>query len=34
MTLSSALGEGTCVRIMLPNAVQTAEEQDAVQAVA
>ncbi|HXJ00442.1 MAG TPA: ATP-binding protein [Micropepsaceae bacterium] len=31
MTLSSALGEGTCVRIMLPNAVQSAEDRDAVQ---
>jgi cell cycle sensor histidine kinase DivJ len=34
MTLSSALGEGTCVRIMLPNAVETSEEPDKVQAVA
>jgi len=34
MTLSSALGEGTCVRIVLPNAVQAAEDEEQAQAVA
>jgi cell cycle sensor histidine kinase DivJ len=34
MTLSSALGEGTSVRIMLPNAIQTGDAHDAAQAVA
>jgi cell cycle sensor histidine kinase DivJ len=35
MTIASALGEGTCVRIMLPNAVQIDDEkEDSVQAVA
>jgi cell cycle sensor histidine kinase DivJ len=34
MTIASSLGEGTCVRIMLPNAVQAEEKEDSVQAVA
>jgi cell cycle sensor histidine kinase DivJ len=34
MTISSALGEGTCVRIVLPGAVQSGEEQNPTQAVA
>ncbi|HEY4263816.1 MAG TPA: ATP-binding protein [Micropepsaceae bacterium] len=34
MTISSALGQGTCVRIILPDAVEVGEKEDAVQAVA
>jgi cell cycle sensor histidine kinase DivJ len=34
MTIASALGEGTCVRIVLPGAVRLAEEESQAQAVA
>ena len=34
MTIASALGEGTCVRILLPGAIQSDEEEKPTQAVA
>jgi cell cycle sensor histidine kinase DivJ len=34
MTIASALGDGTCVRIVLPGAVESGEEQNPTQAVA